>query len=130
MGLAPEMRERLALLVGRFDTYPEYERTPLIYDMEAAGGVPGAGELARSADVEDRRVAARLMELLPDEAHVEPLAALVGDPDRQVAGYARLALRGQVRSPAWYALVERLAAGDDADLAAAAAEWLAEGVRG
>ena len=121
--------ERLVALVAEFDGDTEEEKTPLLYDMRAAGGVPAAAELARSTSVEERAVAARLMELLPDEAHVEPLGALVRDPDRLVAAGARRALRGQVRTEAWYALVEGLAAGEDAELAAAARGWLDEGRR-
>jgi hypothetical protein len=122
-------REPLAGLLARFDADGDIERTPLLAEMAAAGGVARAGELARSADAEDRWVAARVMELLPDEAHVEPLAALVRDPHRDVAAAARRALRGQVRSAEWTALVERLARDEDPALADAAAGWLTEGIR-
>ena len=122
-------RERLAGLLERFDTEDVEERTPLLREMRATGGVAAAGELALSPEAEDRWVAARVMELLPDEAHVEPLGALVRDEHREVATAARHALRGQVRTPEWYALVEELARGDDLVLAVEAADWLTEGMR-
>jgi hypothetical protein len=122
-------REHLAGLLERFDTDDDVERTPLLAEMAAAGGVATAGELARSPEAEDRWVAARVMELLPDEAHVEPLGALVRDPHREVAAAARRALRGQVRSAEWHALVEQLARDDDPALADEAAQWLTEGIR-
>lgn len=130
MALAEETRRRLAELVATHDEHSELHRRPLLDEMDALGGIPAAGELARSDDRDDRWVAARLMHLLPDGAHVEPLGALVHDPDADVAAAARRALHGQRRSPAWHALVRRLAQdGSDARLAAAAAGWLEEGMR-
>ena len=123
------MHDRLMQLVAEFDGDTEEEKTPLIYDMQAAGGVPAATELARSADVEERAVAARLMELLPDEAHLPALSALVHDPDPRVAERARHALHGQVRTQAWRDLVEGLANDEDPALAEAARGWLVEGMR-
>ena len=124
------MRERLAQLLERYDTEDWEERTPLLREMRAAGGVTAAGELALSPEAADRWLAARLMELLPDEAHVEPLGSLVRDEHPEVAESARHALRGQVRSPEWQALVEELARSDDPALARQAGTWLTEGVRG
>jgi hypothetical protein len=120
-------RTRLRELVATYDEHPELHRRPLIDEMDALGGVAHASELARSGDAHDRFTAARLMHLLPDGAHVEPLGALVRDADPEVAAAGRRALHGQYRSAAWRALVERLAT-DDADpaLAAVAAGWLAE----
>jgi hypothetical protein len=119
--------DRLRELVATYDDHPELHRKPLLDEMDSLGGVRAAGELARSAEVQDRFVAARLMHLLPDAAHVEPLGTLVRDSDARVAAAARRALHGQYRSPAWRALVERLAAdGADPVLAAAAAGWLGE----
>jgi hypothetical protein len=120
-------RTRLRELVATYDEHPELHRRPLIDEMDSLGGVAHASELARSDDAHDRFVAARLMHLLPDGAHVEPLAALVRDPDADVAAAARRALHGQYRSAAWRGLVERLASDDaDPELAAEAAGWLAE----
>jgi HEAT repeat protein len=128
MAVAEETRRRLRELVATRDERPELHGRQLIDEMDALGGVAAAGELARSADTQDRFAAARLMHLLPDGAHVEPLAELVHDPDARVAAAARRALHGQRRSPRWRALVERLAADrSDPQLAAAASEWLAEG---
>lgn len=119
--------ERLRELVATYDDHPELHRKPLLDEMDSLGGVRAAGELARSADAEDRFAAARLMHLLPDEAHVGPLGTLVRDADARVAAAARRALHGQYRSASWRALVERLAADDaDPELAAAAAGWLAD----
>jgi hypothetical protein len=121
---------RLRELVATYDDHPELYRRPLLDEMDALGGVASAGELARSRDVEDRFTAARLMHLLPDAAHVSPLAKLVHDSDARVAGAARRALHGQRRSAAWRELVERLAAdASDPRLATEAAAWLAEGIR-
>jgi hypothetical protein len=123
--------ERLAVLVAEYDEHTERRRSPLLDEMDDLGGIPAAGELAGSDRREDRYVAARLMHLLPDESHVAPLGTLVHDADPEVAALARRALHGQVRSPAWHALVRRLAEDEesDAELAAAAARWLAEGAR-
>jgi hypothetical protein len=115
-------------LVERYDRHPEQRRTPLIDELQALGAVEAAAGLARSDDATERHAAARIMHLLPDEAHVAPLGALVHDADPRVAAAARRALHGQVRSPEWRALVGRLSEdrGDPA-LAGAAAGWLAEG---
>jgi hypothetical protein len=121
---------RLRELVATYDDHPEVYRRPLLDEMDALGGVAAAGELARSRDAEDRFTAARLMHLLPDGLHIEPLSALVHDGDTRVAGAARRALHGQRRSAAWRELVERLAAdASDPRLAKEAAAWLAEGIR-
>jgi hypothetical protein len=129
MASSEETRRSLRELVRRHDDHPELNRRPMLDEMDELGGIPAADELAVSSDAEDRFVAARLMHLLPDEAHIEPLTALVRDADSRVAGAARRALHGQRRSASWRALVQRLA-GDssDAQLAAAASRWLAEGI--
>jgi HEAT repeat protein len=120
-------RTRLRELVATYDEHPELYRRPLLDEMDSVGGVAHAGELARSDDARDRFVAARLMHLLPDGAHVEPLGALVRDPDPEVAAAARRALHGQYRSAAWRCLVERLETDDsDSELAATASRWLTE----
>jgi HEAT repeats len=129
MGTSPDTLRRLAELVARHDDHPELNRREMLDEMDDLGGIPAAGELARSDDVDDRRVAARLMHLLPDPAHVEPLGALVHDPDPTVAAAARRALHGQLRSSSWQALVRRLADdSSDPGLAATASAWLAEGI--
>jgi hypothetical protein len=126
MAVPEPTRLRLRELVHTRDDRPELHGRPLIDEMDALGGVAAAGDLARSDDVDDRFVAARLMHLLPDGAHIEPLSELVHDPDPRVAAAARRALHGQRRSAQWRELVERLAADSDPQLAAAASEWLAD----
>jgi len=129
MVVPEETRLRLTELVRTYDDHPELRRRPMIDEMDECGGIPAAGELARAADAGDRFVAARLMHLLPDGAHIDPLAALVHDPDPDVSAAARRALHGQRRSSSWRALVQRLANDSShAELAAAASRWLAEGV--
>jgi hypothetical protein len=129
MAVSQQTRLRLSHLVNTHDTRPELHGRPLLDQMEDLGGVAAAGELARSAEVEDRLVAARLMHLLPDGAHLEPLTTLVHDPDLGVAAAARRALHGQYRSVGWREVVGRLASdSSDPQLAAAAARWLAEGI--
>jgi hypothetical protein len=129
MAVSEQTLQRLRELVRVHDDRPELHRRPMLDEMDDLGGIPAAAELARSSDATDRFVAARLMHLLPDAAHVEPLATLVHDPDARVAAAARRALHGQRRSASWRAVVERLA-GDSSDpqLAAAASGWLAEGI--
>ena len=114
-------------LVAAYDQPVEAGRGDLLDAMEALGGAAEARRLAESADAEERRVAARLMQLLPEPEHVAALERLAADDDDAVAAAARKALRGQRRTPEWRAAVARLAASDDADLAAAAQGWLAEG---
>jgi hypothetical protein len=127
MPVSEETRQRLIELVRTHDDHPELHGRPMLDEMDDLDGIPAAGELARSASIDDRFVAARLMHLLPDEAHVEPLAALVHDTDPRVASAARRALHGQRRSASWRALVERLANdSSQPELAAAASGWLAE----
>jgi hypothetical protein len=120
------MSDRLAELVEVYDQPVERSRAPLLEEMEALRGGEHARRLAESADPEDRRVAARLMHLLPEPEHLEALERLVADPDPRVAAAARRALRGQRRTPAWHVAVERLAASGDPELRAAAQEWMAE----
>jgi hypothetical protein len=97
--------------------------------MDALGGGAEARRLAGSPVAEDRRVAARLMHLLPDREHLAALERLVADADPAVAAAARRALRGQTRTPEWHAAVTRLAAADDPALRADANAWLAESRR-
>jgi hypothetical protein len=94
--------------------------------MRALGGVNEATRLASSADAADRRLAARLMHLLPDEHHLSSLESLVADPEVAVATAARRAMRGQRRTHEWHAAVDRLAHAESPALRDAAADWLAE----
>jgi HEAT repeat protein len=129
MAVSEQTRQRLSELVTTHDEHPELHRRPLLDEIDDLGGIPAAGELAESADVADRFVAARLMHLLPDAAHVEPLATLVHDPDPRVAAAARRALHGQRRSASWRAVVEALANdSSDPQLATTASRWLTEGI--
>jgi hypothetical protein len=129
MAVSEQTRQRLGELVRTHDDHPELYGRPLLDEMDDLGGIPAAGELARSPDVADRLVAARLMHLLPHEAHIEPLGTLVHDPDPDVAAAARRALHGQRRSSSWLAVVGRLANdSSDAQLATAASRWLVEGI--
>jgi hypothetical protein len=120
---------RLTELVAAYDRPIETGRGLLLDEMDALGGGAEAHRLAESADAEERRVAARLMHLLPAPEHLPPLELLVADDDARVAAAARRALHGQRRSASWRALVERLAQdSSDPQLAATASGWLAEGI--
>jgi hypothetical protein len=120
---------RLAELVAAYDRPIETGRSQLLDEMDALGGGAEARRLAGSPVAEDRRVAARLMHLLPDREHLAALERLVADADPAVAAAARRALRGQTRTPEWHAAVTRLAAADDPALRADANAWLAESRR-
>ena len=58
-------------------------------------------------------IAARLMSLQPQPENLAALEPLLEDPDPEVAGAARKALRHQWRTPAWHQTVERLVRSDD-----------------
>ena len=116
----------LADLVAAYDQPVEASRAPLLAAMDALGAGAEAHRLAGSGDAGERRVAARLMHLLPDRAHLGALVPLAEDPDPAVADAARRALRGQPRTGDWHVAVERLAAQGDAELRAAARGWQAE----
>ncbi len=120
---------RLAELVAAYDRPIEAGRGLLLEEMDALGGGAEARRLAGSPDAEERRVAARLMHLLPAPEHLPALERLVADPDPDVAAAARRALRGQRRTPDWHAAVGRLAEADDPALRADAAAWLDESRR-
>ena len=120
-------RGALAALVSAYGQRTEASRQPLLAAMEALGGVAAVGELGRSADVADRRVAARLAHLLPDPSHLDALSRLVSDDDGDVAAEARAALRTQLRDARWRELVRRLAESGDPELSAEARAWEAEG---
>jgi hypothetical protein len=76
--------------------------------MEAQDGGAEARRLAESPDPAQRRLAARLMHLLPETEHLEALERLVTDPDPDVAQQARRAFAGQRRTPEWHAAAARL----------------------
>jgi hypothetical protein len=120
-------REALAELVRRYGERTEGSRQHLLDEMEAHGGEAAVPPLGASRDAADRLVAARLAHLLPAANHLPTLARLVTDADRDVAAEARAALRTQPRDARWRELVARLAASDDAELAAEAQAWEREG---
>jgi hypothetical protein len=119
----------LAALISAYGRRTERSRTPLLDAMESLGGVAAVAALGGSADVADRRLAARLAHLLPDAAHVSVLERLVSDPDRDTAAEARAALRTQPRDRRWRELVRALAESGDPELRAEAQAWEREGQR-
>jgi hypothetical protein len=119
----------LADLVAAYDQRAETGRGKLLDEMEALGARAEAGRLADSDAASTRRLAARLMHLLPDPGYVDALERLCADPHPDVAAAARRAMRGQRRTPEWAAAVERLAASPDPALRDAAAAWEADGRR-
>jgi HEAT repeat protein len=128
-------RERLADAAGRPQVAAELAREgdpgalPALVDayddrvemggeavLDAIRALDGAGEgrrMAASDDPEQRRVAARLLSLIPQPENLAALEPLLSDADPAVAGAARKALRHQWRTPAWHALVERLTGAED-----------------
>ncbi|MGH3768748.1 MAG: hypothetical protein ACRDS0_15210 [Pseudonocardiaceae bacterium] len=119
-------RSALRELVAAYDSPVEGRRGLLLAAMQELGGVDEATRLASSSDAVDRRLAARLMHLLPDERHLPVLEPLVADPDVVVAAAARRAMRGQRRTKEWHAAAERLMNAKDPALGEAAADWLWE----
>jgi hypothetical protein len=120
---------QLAELVAAYDRRIEAGRAALLEEMEALGGGAEARRLADSSDAGERRLAARLMHLLPEPDHVAALERLVADPDEAVAAEARGAMRVQRRTPEWHVAVERLTTATDPALRDAAATWAAESRR-
>ena len=98
----------LADLVSRYDRPVEIGKGALLQEMEALGGGAEARRLAESPDPAERRLAARLMHLLPETEHLAALEPLVSDPDPEVARQARRAFAGQRRTPEWHAAAARL----------------------
>ena len=115
----------LPALVEAYDDPVETGGEALLSAMEALGGGAEARRLASCDDADSRRVAARLMSLLPEPEHLAALEPLLADPDPAVAVAARKSLRHQWRTPAWHAAVERLAGSDDPAL-----REIAEALRG
>ena len=98
----------LAELVAAYDRPVELGKGKLLLQMEAQGGGAEARRLAGSPDPAERRLAARLMHLLPEPEHLEALERLVTDADPDVAQQARRAFAGQRRTPEWHAAAARL----------------------
>ena len=98
----------LPALVAAFDDRVETGGDALLDAMRALGGAEEGRRLASSEDPGERRVAARLMSLIPEPQNLTALEPLVTDPDPEVAATARKALRHQWRTPEWHAAVERL----------------------
>jgi hypothetical protein len=117
---------RLAELVAAYDQRIEAGRGALLREMDELGGGAEARRLADSPDAGGRRLAARLMHLLPEPEHVDALERLVADPDGAVAAEARRAMRIQRRTPEWHAAVDRLTTATDPALRDTAATWNAE----
>ena len=57
MPVSGETRQRLIELVRTYDDHPELHRRPMLDEMDDLGGIPAAGELARSPSIDDRFVA-------------------------------------------------------------------------
>ena len=106
----------LPALLEAFEDTVETGGDALLDAMRDLGGRAEARRLASSEDARERRVAARLMSLLPEPGHLPALEPLLDDPDPEVAGAARKALRHQWRTPEWRAVVERLAGSSDPSL--------------
>ena len=98
----------LADLVAAYDRPVEYGKGDLLDEMEALDGGAEARRLAGSDDASERRLAARLMHLLPEPEHLAALERLVTDDDPDVARQARRAFAGQRRTPEWHAAAARL----------------------
>jgi hypothetical protein len=124
--MAPVDDAGLIDLVATYEQSFEEGQSPLVREMDAGGGVEAAPRLAGSEEPRIRLVAARLMQLLPDEGHVAALEPLIADPDPDVAALAWRALRNQRRTPEWRAALERIAADGPEERRQAAREWLAE----
>ncbi len=99
-------------LVTAYDRPVEMGKGALLREMAARGGGAEARRLAESEDPGERRVAARLMHLLPETEHLAALERLVTDDDEAVATAARRAFAGQRRTPEWHAAAARLGFSD------------------
>ena len=102
----------LADLVALYDRPVELGKGQRLEEMEALNGGSEARRLAASEDASERRLAARLMHLLPEPEHLEALEPLVTDDDPEVAQQARRAFAGQRRTPEWHAAAARLGFSD------------------
>ena len=98
----------LPALVAAYDDRVETGGDAVLDAIDALGGAGAGRRMASSAAADDRRVAARLMSLIPEPENLAALEPLLTDPDPDVAAAARKALRHQWRTPEWHAAVERL----------------------
>ena len=103
----------LPALVDAYDDRVENGGEAVLDAIDALGGAAAGRRLASSTDAGERRVAARLMSLIPEPENLAALEPLLADPDPGVAAAARKALRHQWRTPAWHAAVERLGGLED-----------------
>ena len=103
-------------LLAAYEQPVEEGGDALLEAIDALGGAAEGRRLATSPDPEARRVAARLMSLLPEPENLPALEPLLTDGDPEVAAAARKALRHQWRTPEWHATVDRLARSDDPEL--------------
>ena len=117
-------RRGLLPLMRAYESRAEGGRRCLHDAMDALGGAAAARELIVSADVEERRVGAHLMQLFPDGGHIAPLAAAGSDPDEHVRRQALRALAGQRQTEAWEAAVVKLIDAADPEVRIAAAGCL------
>jgi hypothetical protein len=116
----------LIALVEALDHADDLERGRLARELDENGAREAAPRMAGADDAGSRRVAARIMHLLPDEAYLPALVPLVDDPDPPVADAAWRALRGQLRTDAWHAAVSEIAAGGPPQRRDDARRWLSE----
>ena len=103
----------LPALVDAYDDRVEMGGEAVLDAIRALGGAEEGRRMAASGDPEQRRVAARLLSLIPQPENLAALEPLLSDSDPAVAGAARKALRHQWRTPAWHELVERLTGAED-----------------
>jgi hypothetical protein len=113
-------------LLHAYELDVEGSRLCLLQAMRALDGVAEASRLYERGAADERRLAAHLMELLADDAHLPALERAVADEDPAVRAQARTAFRTQRRTTAWEALATRLLDSDDADACAEARRALVE----
>ena len=124
----PRGRSGRAARSGRRVRRPRRDgRRRLLDAIRDLGGAAEGRRLATSADAGERRVAARLMSLMPQPENLASLEPLLADRDPAVAEAARKALRHQWRTPAWHAAVERLARSEDPSLVKPGWRWAGTG---
>jgi HEAT repeat protein len=97
----------LPALVDAYDDRVESGGDAVLDAIRALGGAAEGRRLASSGDAGERRVAARLLSLIPEPENLAALEPLLSDADPEVAAAARKALRHQWRTPEWHALAER-----------------------
>ena len=113
-------------LLHAYELDVEGSRLCLLQAMRALDGVAEASRLYERGGAGERRLAAHLMELLADDAHLSALEHAVADDDAAVRAQARTAFRTQRRTAAWEALATRLLESTDQDARAEAERALAE----